>query len=45
MRKPGWYCAGSAGQAVTVPKEWSGTWETDGYEFRVSDTEDPGYYE
>lgn len=22
----------SAGEAVTIPKEWTGTWETDGYE-------------
>lgn len=35
-----------AGEAVTVPKEWTGTWITEGYtKFWVIYSEDPGYFE
>ena len=34
-----------AGEAVTIPKEWTGTWETDGYvKIWVSYSEDKGYF-
>lgn len=36
----------SAGEAVTIPKEWTGTWETEGYvKFWVSYSEDTSYFE
>ncbi|MDJ0879183.1 MAG: cupin domain-containing protein [Halieaceae bacterium] len=35
-----------AGEAVTVPKEWTGTWITEGYtKFWVIYSEDPDYFE
>ena len=34
-----------AGEAVTVPKEWTGTWITEGYtKFWVIYSEDPAYF-
>lgn len=36
----------TAGEAVTIPKEWTGTWETEGYtKFWVSYSEDKSYFE
>lgn len=35
-----------AGEAVSVPKEWTGTWITDGYtKFWVIYSDDPSYFE
>ncbi len=35
-----------AGEAVTVPKEWTGIWDTDGYtKFWVIYSDDPAFFE
>ena len=36
----------SAGEAVTIPKEWTGTWETEGYtKIWVIYSDDPAFFE
>lgn len=36
----------NAGEAVTIPKEWTGTWETEGYtKIWVIYSDDPAFFE